>query len=155
MKKISVIAFLLIGVLSAKAQHQILPFFDDKGAVRIETTELDAAADTLVTVFHRADDIVWSRIVYRVIDMRYKQNYQLYFPVRYDDREYRSLFKVMVDAIVDGRIHRKDRCVACIDVERIVGLALDIGRVGEDGCRERIVEYPSMACAFDTSIVLL
>lgn len=108
MKKISVIVFLLIGVLSVNAQHQILPFFDDKGAVRIETTELDAAADTLVTVFHRADDIVWSRIVYRVIDMRYKQNYQLYFPVRYDDREYRSLFKVMVDAIVDGLpVYRK------------------------------------------------
>ena len=108
MKKLSVIACLLIGVLSVSAQHQIYPFFDDKGAVRIETTELNDAADTLVSVFHRADDIVWSRIVYRVIDMRYKQNYQLYFPVRYDDPQYRSLFKIIVDAIVDGMpIYRK------------------------------------------------
>ncbi|MBR1807803.1 MAG: gliding motility protein GldN [Paludibacteraceae bacterium] len=108
MKKLSVIACLLFGVLSVSAQHQIYPFFDDKGAVRIETVELNAAADTLVKVFHRADDIVWSRIVYRIIDMRYKQNYQLYFPVRYDDPQYRSLFKIVVDAIVDGMpIYRK------------------------------------------------
>ncbi len=108
MKKLSVIACLLIGILSASAQHQIFPFFDDKGAVRIETVELNASADTLVSVFHRADDIVWSRVVYRIIDMRYKQNYQLYFPVRYDDPQYRSLFKVIVDGIVDGMpVYRK------------------------------------------------
>ncbi len=102
MKKLSVIALLLVGVITANAQHQIYPFFDDKGAVRIETTEL--SADTLVNVFHRADDIVWSRVVYRVIDMRYKQNYQLYFPDRSDDAEYRSLFKVIVDAIVKDNL---------------------------------------------------
>lgn len=108
MKKLSVIACLLIAFMSASAQHQIYPFFDDKGAVRIETVELNDAADTLVSVFHRADDIVWSRVVYRIIDMRYKQNYQLYFPVRYDDPQYRSLFKVIVDGIVDGLpVYRK------------------------------------------------
>ncbi len=108
MKRLSLTVCLLAGVLLANAQHQIYPFFDDKGAVRIETMELNDAADTLVSVFHRADDIVWSRIVYRVIDMRYKQNYQLYFPVRYDDPQYRSLFKVIVDGIVDGMpIYRK------------------------------------------------
>ncbi len=102
MKKLSIIAFLFACTFVAQAQHPILPFFDDKGAVRLETQELNDAADTLATVFHRADDIVWSRIVYRVIDMRYKQNYQLYFPTRYDDPEYRSLFKVIVDALIDG-----------------------------------------------------
>ncbi len=108
MKKLSVIALLLVSVITANAQHQIYPFFDSKGAVRIETTELNDAADTLVSVFHRTDDIVWSRIVYRIIDMRYKQNYQLYFPTRYDDPEYRSLFKVIVDGIVDGLpVYRK------------------------------------------------
>ena len=75
------------------------PFFDNKGAIRLETTELDEAADTLVTLFHRVDDIVWSRVVYRVIDMRYKQNYQLYFPIK-DAREYKSLFRVMLEALV-------------------------------------------------------
>lgn len=108
MKKLTVIVCMLIGVVCARAQHQIYPFFDDKGTVRIETLELNNAADTLVSVFHRADDIVWSRIVYRIIDMRYKQNYQLYFPTRYDDPEYKSLIKVIVDGIVDGLpIYRK------------------------------------------------
>ncbi len=108
MKKLSVIAFMLVGFITANAQHQIYPFFNDKGAVRIETTELDDAADTLISVSHRADDIVWSRVVYRIIDLRYKQNYQLYFPIRHDDAEYRSLFKVIVDGIIDGLpVYRK------------------------------------------------
>lgn len=83
------------------AQAKQVPFFDSKGMVRLQTTELDALADTIAVVNHRADDVVWSRIVYRVIDMREKQNYQFYFPLRPND-EYRSLFRVMLDAIVDG-----------------------------------------------------
>ena len=102
MKKTLSIVVLLCGMLSASAQHPIYPFFDDKGAVRIETTELNDASDTLISLFHRADDIVWSRVVYRVIDLRYKQNYQMYFPVNSDDPQYRSLFKVIIDAIADG-----------------------------------------------------
>lgn len=103
MKKLSAIAILLLGVVAANAQHPIYPFFDDKGAVRLETVELNDAADTLVSVFHRADDIVWSRIVYRVIDMRYKQNYQLYFPVVTEaGTNYRNLFRVILDGIADG-----------------------------------------------------
>jgi gliding motility associated protien GldN len=34
--------------------------------------------------------------------MRYKQNYQLYFPTKSDDADYRNLFKVIADAVVDG-----------------------------------------------------
>jgi gliding motility associated protien GldN len=82
-------------ILNAQAN---LPFFNSKGTVRIQTTELDMLADTIATVNHRADDIVWSRVVYRVIDMREKQNYQLYFPMRAND-QYRSLFRVMLDAV--------------------------------------------------------
>lgn len=102
MKKISVILLLLLAVVTSQAQHVINPFFDERGGVRPETQELNDAADTLATIPHRADDVVWSRIVYRVIDMRYKQNFQLYFPTNSEDRDYRSLFKVMVDAIIDG-----------------------------------------------------
>ncbi|MFV0470618.1 MAG: gliding motility protein GldN [Paludibacteraceae bacterium] len=88
--------------------EQPLPFFNELGAVRIQTTEMDALADTIAVVRHRADDIVWSRTVYRVIDMRYKQNYQLYFPTRPTDR-YRSLFRVMLDAIADGaNVYRRN-----------------------------------------------
>lgn len=103
MKKFSLILIFILGTIAAtEAQHVINPFFDELGGIRPETKELDASADTLATIPHRADDIVWSRIVYRVIDMRYKQNYQLYFPTSPDDVEYRSLLKVIIDAIIDG-----------------------------------------------------
>ncbi len=83
------------------AQSSELSFFDKKGAVRIQTTEKDSLSDTIAVVNHRMDDIRWSRTVYRVIDMREKQNYQLYFPIRKNE-EYSSLFRVMIDAICSG-----------------------------------------------------
>jgi len=90
------------------AQVNQVPFFDSKGAVRIQTAEMNALSDTIAIVNHRADDIVWSRIVYRVIDMREKQNYQLYFPLRAND-DYKSLFKLMLDAVCAGvNVYRKD-----------------------------------------------
>jgi gliding motility associated protien GldN len=98
---VSLVIILTIVPSLIKAQINQVPFFDSKGNVRIQTTEMDALADTIAKVYHRADDIVWSRVVYRVIDMREKQNYQLYFPMRASE-EYRSLFRVMLDAICNG-----------------------------------------------------
>ena len=80
MKKLFFIVLLFAGVFTANAQHQINSFFNQNGTIRLETQELDEASDTLASVFHRTEDVVWSRLIYRVIDMRYKQNYQLYFP---------------------------------------------------------------------------
>ena len=102
MKKLFFIVLLFAGVFTANAQHQINSFFNQNGTIRLETQELDEASDTLASVFHRTEDVVWSRLIYRVIDMRYKQNYQMYFPVTSADPQYRNLFKVMLDAIVDG-----------------------------------------------------
>jgi len=103
MKKILTIVALTCLTLSLSAQHRINSFFDEMGTVRIETTELDENADTIATVFHRTDDVVWSRIVYRIIDMRYKQNFQLYFPTNPEDPKYWSLFRLIMDAVVNGR----------------------------------------------------
>lgn len=114
MKKFLVLAISVLAVVSANAQHLPNSFFNNKGdlkgdsaivdelngTIRFQTSEL--RDDTLLTLFHRADDVVWARIVYRVIDMRYKQNYQLYFPTNSRDPQYRSLFKVILDAVVDG-----------------------------------------------------
>jgi gliding motility associated protien GldN len=98
---ISLVLFISIipGVLTAQVKQ--MPFFDSKGVIRIQTNELDALADTIAVVNHRADDIVWSRVVYRVLDLREKQNYQLYFPTRPND-EYRSLFRLMLEAVANG-----------------------------------------------------
>lgn len=102
MKKLLIIACLCGISLGLRAQHQINSFFDEKGMARLQTEIYNPQMDTIITAVHRAEDVIWSRVVYRVIDMRFKQNFQLYFPVRSDDPEYRSLFKVIVDAIIDG-----------------------------------------------------
>ncbi len=112
MKKLCIIACLALGlsVTTYAQQHPINEFFDDMGTANIHTEDLvtclDADGrfrnDTIVKVFHRLDDVVWAKYVYSIIDLRYRQNYQLYFPVNITDQDYRSLFKVMVDAIADG-----------------------------------------------------
>ncbi len=98
---VSLVMFLTIVPGFLLAQEKQVPFFDRKGIVRIQTTEMDALADTIAIVNHRADDVVWSRVVYRILDLREKQNYQMYFPMRPND-EYRSLFRVMLDAVCKG-----------------------------------------------------
>ena len=103
-KKLSIIACLLLGVVTAQAQHKVISFFDELGTARIQTEEFSQAHDTIVMVDHRLDDVIWSRFIYRIIDMRYKQNYQLYFPAKADDPDYRNLFKVILDAVVDGMV---------------------------------------------------
>ncbi|MBN2766635.1 MAG: gliding motility protein GldN [Paludibacteraceae bacterium] len=77
------------------------PFFSPNGNVAIQTDQMNALADTIAKINHRADDIEWSRIVYRVIDMREKQNNQLYFPVTPNEK-YKSLFRLILEATVNG-----------------------------------------------------
>lgn len=102
MKKVSIFILALLGSCMTYAQHSINSFFDDMGIVSLETQELKESSDTLVKVFHRTDDVVWSRVVYRIIDMRFKQNYQLYTPVSAEDPVYSSLFRTMLRAIEKG-----------------------------------------------------
>ena len=101
-KKLSIIACFVLGALSVQAQHNVTSFFDEYGSARIQTEEFSRSHDTIVMVDHRIDDVIWSRYVYRIIDLRYRQNFQLYFPTRSNDADYRNLFKVIVDAVVDG-----------------------------------------------------
>ena len=102
MKKIFILIFAFIGLSTIQAQHQINSFFDEMGIVRLETQELSETSDTLMKVYHRSDDIVWSRVVYRIVDMRFKQNYPLYNPVSSEDPQYSSLFMVILKGIQSG-----------------------------------------------------
>jgi len=93
------------------AQQTQLPFFEKNGTVALQTTSMNSMADTIAVMNHRADDVVWSRTVYRIIDMRDKQNYQLYFPV-IPNEEYKSLFRLIIDAAI------KDSLKAYEKIER-------------------------------------
>ena len=101
-KKLSIVACFVLGALSVQAQHNVTSFFNELGMARVTTEEFSPAHDTIVMVDHRIDDIIWSRVVYRIIDMRYRQNFQLYFPTTLDNPDYRNLCKVIIDAVVDG-----------------------------------------------------
>ncbi len=104
MKKTSaiiIICLLILPIYQITAQEMAQPFFNNKGGISIQTTEIAGLGDTIAVINHRSDDIVWSRIVYNVIDMRDKQNYQLYFPMR-PNEEYKSLFRLMLNAITNG-----------------------------------------------------
>ena len=59
-KKISVIACLMLGVMTAQAQHKVISFFDEMGSARIQTEEFSQAHDTIVLVDHRIDDVISS-----------------------------------------------------------------------------------------------
>lgn len=102
MKRLSIIVCLLLSILSVKAQHPVNSFFDELGVSRIQTLEYSENPDTIITTFHRMDDILWSKVVYRIIDLRYKQNYQLYFPQKVNDPDYKNLLLVILKAIEDG-----------------------------------------------------
>jgi gliding motility associated protien GldN len=114
MKKYFIVSLVItISFLSnyVGAQETQRSFFAKDGTVAIQTTSMNSMADTIAVVYHRDDDIVFSRTVYRIIDMRDKQNYQLYFPL-IPNEEYRSLFRVIMDAAI------KDSLKAYEKVER-------------------------------------
>ncbi len=111
MKKLSIIVCLAFGLsFTAYAQHPVNSFFDELGTANIHTEDLltstDATGrlrgDTIVKVFHRTDDVVWAKFVYSIIDLRYMQNYQLYYPTNISDTDYKNLFKLIVDALAEG-----------------------------------------------------
>lgn len=127
---ITCVIFIFISSHSSSAQTKLNSFFEKNGTVSLQTTALDSLADTLAVVNHRVDDVVWSRIVYRIIDMRDKQNYQLYFPMIPTD-EYRSLFRVILDAVVKGSLNGYDK------VEREIS-PLYKSKLGMDSIRHLI-----------------
>lgn len=105
MKKLSIMAVMLVmGITSGYAQVSAAqyPFFDVNGVPYMETRELEQ--DSIRTVPHRRDDIVWSRIVYSVIDMRFKQNYPLYFPTNYNNTKFKSFFGIILTGITQDNV---------------------------------------------------
>jgi gliding motility associated protien GldN len=99
--KCLLIAISIFAFTGVNAQDKAKPFFDSNGAIATET--IDAFGDTIASVFHRMDDIVWTKILYKVIDLRDKQNQQLFFPIR-PAGSYKNFFRVMMDAMLEGNL---------------------------------------------------
>ena len=160
MKKISALVLLLsLAFISAQAQHPINSFFAPDGTVRLETQELTEAADSVVTIQHRTEDVVWRRDIYRIIDMRQKQNYQLYFPVEPDDPTYMSLYRLIVDAVQNGMtiFRRSERVLKpVLSMENIVPrneikdqfMVGGIGELDREDETSYVLNYDSIADTF-------
>lgn len=105
MKKILLIFIVFVSMTTVlKAQkEEVLPFFDKSGRIASQVDEMKSLADTIATVNHRRDDIVWSRIVYRVIDMREKQNSQIYYPLT-PTVKYKNLLRIILEAAVNDTL---------------------------------------------------
>lgn len=97
------VAFAVMTVSGLYSQNEVLPFFDKSGKVAFQTEELKSLSDTIAVINHRRDDIAWSRIVYRIIDMREKQNSQLYFPTTPTSR-HKNLFRVILEAAINDTL---------------------------------------------------
>lgn len=105
MKRVSILFILAMCTTLTFAQRDgVKSFFTEKGTVDIETLEANEKSDTIVKIYHRSDDVVWSKEVYRIIDMRYKQNYQLYYPTNPKDPRYWSLYRLIFDGVYNGKL---------------------------------------------------
>lgn len=102
------VSLFTVGATAQNNDKDFLQFFDLNGDIAIQTNQKNALADTIAKINHRWDDIVWSRIVYRVIDVRDRQNNQLYFPVLPTEK-YKSLLRLIFDETVAGNLIAYDK----------------------------------------------
>lgn len=126
-----------------------LPFFNKNGTIAIQTRQMNALADTIAVTDHRADDIVWSRIVYRIIDLRERQNNQLYFPILPNEK-YKNFFRILLDETLNGRVKgyaKKDN-----NIQPIYSTALDLEKIAKDvyvdneydAASDQVARYPAI-----------
>lgn len=99
---------LMVAAVTVSAQDSPQSFFNKNGTVALETTELDDKADTLAIINHRRDDIVWSKIVYRIIDLRDMQNRVLMIPIE-PNGDSKNLFRIILESTVNNGLKAYSR----------------------------------------------
>jgi|GEM_PF-310339 len=89
----------------------VTPSLVDSSEVRLSGSEPlpDSVKSTIAKLQNaqqaavKERDVVWSKTVYRIIDMREKQNFPLYFPLEPTDG-LRNLMTILLDGVIDGKL---------------------------------------------------
>lgn len=90
----------------ANAQETENSFFDESGDIAISNLPTSIPLEERKPIEYnnpRADDIIWQRVVYRIIDLREKMNYPLYFPEEASDNR-QSLFTTIFRLFEEDKI---------------------------------------------------
>ena len=97
----------LVLPLVANAQETENSFFDETGDVAAITnlpTSISLEERKPIEYNNpRADDVLWQRVVYRIIDLREKMNYPLYFPEEASDNR-QSLFTTIFRLFEEDKV---------------------------------------------------
>ncbi len=98
--------------------------------------------------YSREADIVWSRKVWRTIDLRQKLNYPLYFPT-VEMQERKSLVQTLVNAANEGKIKLYDT-----DTDEFTTILTPEEVRAKFGATERTEVRPKLDGSGDTTIVI-